>query len=1004
MLSFDSSNHFQNLIAIHSGIGAVIFALLIFVAESLRDDETKDRARVLLRESFLFPLTVLEILVFFIFCWWDVNVLSLLSVILVAILTISSLWKLLSVLLNKSKFNAKRLALLQDRINQEINSAVEERYANNILLQGLGENKIELNYYPFIFDGDEVSGRHLFNADKNGSIADIRLDKLKEFAKIVEAEAVNKGYSFYKNNKVRKNSETAGVASDAVQTKVTSLQQKEKEYIHKKYHDVIKEDDKILMSVDLSVVNNPIVLARLARLVKDIFVIKQEDNFSEEIRLDVAGLRDQFITAIVEEKNGKIDDLAKMYIALAENFLKSISVYGGGYSYEQAKKERGDWFGGWNEIKWLNDDIGEIYRKAVKSGDQSIIKTVAYLPVAIAIRAISYGDQYVYQEFLKFPTILYSFSLNEENPELKQFMIDRSWRHLKEMSDYYIENQLRRKANKPEQIEKYAEFTIPLFSAFQSLMKVSFEKKDIGAFEVFLENFTTMYERFNSEEYTAEHIVTQIEFTDNPVDKKILEDKLPLQNARDKVAEDIKNKKNQVIFGLSAFILEKYKTNPADDVIKSHYESISSKIPSDFNELTKLYECSRKLDTERFWNWDDWEMVADGRVHIVDFNSKLDQLFVVKMLLILQHLTDDQIKDISLPPSRDMAFMAEDRNDNRTLMSLVKKISENQEQWSFVLPQQAFDKIPAFKVLLEKVKYNQENVENEFIKTVAISDNKLKEFNLKIIDAFGEGSNLRKIFNNLGAYDDRTNDEVGTSVPSVGYNQIDQKAAFIEEWYVHYGGWGEQYGTGIARSEDQIVFKQMIEDLEVKRSVTKANIITEISDFIRSTDLKNLIIIHTLEYLTKYDIKQDVSFIDRYHRDCPTNLLSSTDCYSGVLKVDDKLVPVVELLVNDSSLKNKILIIDLEKFISWIQYSPADNAQDLKYRDGIFIIKVADLNVDDIQRNKILNQKPKWLNVYKDKEEYLRRHVVVKVYEKFKIEPRDKRAGIMFVVKNGNTD
>ncbi len=702
MLSFDSSDHFQNLIAIHSGIGAVIFALLIFVAESLRDDDTKDRARVLLRESFLFPLTVLEILVFFVFCWWDVNTLSLLSVVLVAVLTIASLWRLLAVLLNKSKFNAKRLGLLQDRINQEINSAVEERYANNILLQGLGEDKIELDYNPFSLDGDEANGRHLFNSEKNGTIIDIRLDKLKEFAEIVEEEANKKGFSFYKN-KVKKDSETAGVERAIAQTAVTLLQQKDKEYIHKKYHDAVEEDHKLLMSVDASVVNDPIVLARLTKLVKDIFIIKQADNFSEEIRLDIAGLRDQFIAAIIEEKNGKVEDLAKMYIALAENFLKAISSHGGGYSYEQAKKERGDWFGGWNEIKWLVDDIGEIYRKAVKSGDQSIIRTVAYLPVAIAIRAIGYGDQYVYQEFLRFPTMLYWLSLNEKNPELKKFMVDRSWRHLKEMSDYYIENQLRRKANKPEQIEKYAEFTIPLFAAFQNLMKTAFEKKDVEAFKAFLESFTSMYERLDSEEYTAEHIRNQIQWTDNPADKKILEEKLALQVARTKVAEDIKNKKKQVIFGLGAFIFDKYKSNPDDEVLKAHHESIASKIPSNLIELTKLYESARNFDTERFWNWDDWEMVADGRVHIIDFSSKLDQLFAVKSLLILQSLTDDQIAAISLPPSRDLAFMAEDRNDNRTLMSLVKKISENQAQWSFVLPQQALDKIPVFKALLENL-------------------------------------------------------------------------------------------------------------------------------------------------------------------------------------------------------------------------------------------------------------------------------------------------------------
>jgi ABC-type phosphate transport system permease subunit len=40
----NESNHFQNLIAIHAGIGTIIFALIILIAESLRDNESKDTA------------------------------------------------------------------------------------------------------------------------------------------------------------------------------------------------------------------------------------------------------------------------------------------------------------------------------------------------------------------------------------------------------------------------------------------------------------------------------------------------------------------------------------------------------------------------------------------------------------------------------------------------------------------------------------------------------------------------------------------------------------------------------------------------------------------------------------------------------------------------------------------------------------------------------------------------------------------------------------------------
>ncbi|MEK9147344.1 MAG: hypothetical protein AAB593_00280, partial [Patescibacteria group bacterium] len=942
------------MIAIHSGIGAVIFALLIFVAESLRDDDSKDRARVLLRESFLFPLTVLEILVFFIFGWLDVNILSLLSVIVMAILTITSLGKLLSVLLNKPRFNAKRLKLLKDRINQEINSAVKERYANNILLQSLGEDKTELDYNPFTLDGDEQNGRHLFNSDKTGIIVDIKLNKLKEFSKIVESEANKKGFSFYKN-KIIKNKETAGIENLVSQTSTTSLKQNDKQYIHKKYHDKIEEDHKLLMSVDLSIVNDPIIIEKLTKIVKEIFIIKKLDNFSEEIRLDIAGLRDQFISAIVEKKSGKIEELAKMYISLVENFLEAISKYGGVYSYEQAKKERGDWFGGWNEIKWLVDDINEIYRKATQSGDITIVRTVAYLPVAIAIRAINYGDQYVYQEFLRFPTLLYWLSLSEKDLELKKFMVERSWRHLKEMSDYYIENQLRRKANKPEEIKKYAEFTIPLFTAFQNLMKTAFEKKDKEAFSAFLDNFLQMYENFSSDEgFNAEHIRNQIQWTDNPESKKVLEEKLALQEARDKVAEDIENKKQQVVFGLCAYILNKFKLHPNDEDIKDHYQSIVSKLPSNLKDLTKLYESSRNFDTERFWNWDDWEMIVDGKVHMIDFSSKLDRLFSVKALLILQSMTSEQITALSLPPSRDIAFMAEDRADNRTLISILGDISLHSDQWLFVLTQGAIDKIPDLKSLLEKAKKEQELLEQEFIKTVSISENKVKEFKEEILKSFDKGSDLRKIFNKFEAYNDKTNEEIGTTVPSMGYNQIDQKAAFIENWYVHYGGWGEQYGRGMADSEDKIVLGQMIEGVDIRKNIDKKDILTEISTYIESNKLENPILLHTLEHLTNFELKKNSIFFDRYRKDCPAHALNDLHSYEGIVKINDNIIPVINIFVSEPSLRNKILIIDLKKFISWNQYSPIDKDEDKNFKEGIFYIKIIDLNIDNERKEKII--------------------------------------------------
>lgn len=201
-LNFDLSNHFQNLIAVHAGIGTIIFALLIFVAESLRTDENKDEARVLLKESWLYPLAVAEIITFFNFLWWgNLNILSIVPIFLVGLLAIYSLSKLIHVLLNVRVLYEKRLELLGDRVKKSIRLAIDERLGNNYLMSRLGENKTELTYAP-LSERDNES-YHFFDAPKTGVIADIDLCKLDQIAKLLEREANKNGLVFTRINRGR---------------------------------------------------------------------------------------------------------------------------------------------------------------------------------------------------------------------------------------------------------------------------------------------------------------------------------------------------------------------------------------------------------------------------------------------------------------------------------------------------------------------------------------------------------------------------------------------------------------------------------------------------------------------------------------------------------------------------------------------------------------------------------------------------------------------------------
>src|SRR3989338_328482 len=92
-----------------------------------------------------------------------------------------------------------------------------------------------------------------------------------------------------------------------------------------------------------------------------------------------------------------------------------------------------------------------------------------------------------------------------------------------------------------------------------------------------------------------------------------------------------------------------------------------------------------------------------------------------------------------------------------------------------------------------------------------------------------------------------------------GYKQIDEKAAFIKDWHVHYSGWGENYGQGMASSEDHLVFEQMVAGAENKKDVTKQDVISEIEKVLNENRFKDAVVLQTLDHMYEYAFLTKIS-------------------------------------------------------------------------------------------------------------------------------------------------
>jgi hypothetical protein len=89
-----------------------------------------------------------------------------------------------------------------------------------------------------------------------------------------------------------------------------------------------------------------------------------------------------------------------------------------------------------------------------------------------------------------------------------------------------------------------------------------------------------------------------------------------------------------------------------------------------------------------------------------------------------------------------------------------------------------------------------------------------------------------------------------------------------------------------------------------------------------------------------------------------------------------------------------------EPYGTWNQYSPIDKPEDKPFQEDIFFFKVSDLNKDDVIRNKILEQKPAWLDTQKDKESYLRQKALINLYEKFTYKINNPKSALSLTIIN----
>ncbi len=851
------------------------------------------------------------------------------------------------------------------------------------MLKRLAPTDIKLEF-GFISTDDEEN-YVIINSDKFGIVQDIDLSKLEEFARFLDSEALTNGYSFIETES-RDISASGDTEPRASQPK--KLIKDSQRRIYKLYHDSITEESRAILGFHKRLVPDSRKRDKLVRLGKSAFVVKAGDNFAEEIRHDISGIKDQFSEAIDNEALGKIEELTALYISIAEGFLELLRDYGASYTFEQAVQERQTPFAGWKQVNWLSSDVRYLIQRALQSHNYEIIMELVHIPIAISRRAIEKMDHYLFQEFIWFPELLYLSSQQESDPKLKRFLVDRSWRYIKEVADYYLESKLTKESLTPGELESFKNFAVYILTRIQALMKNAFDADDLESFNTFKKVADMLFRRFTNERGVQDSGFIELQLKNQDLTsqqsdelRRLLEKRV----FRENIQKEIIERKSQMFFGLASWILYKLSSDKGNESLKAFFGSIKEVCGYTLESLTEAFLGAHTFEAQDFWNWDRWESIPDGEVHSINVFGKLEKFYAVRALSLVANKQDEDIGKIKLPHNRDLASLSAGARD---LVRILTDIKQNPDQWAYVLDVEAIRKVDSFISLLAVAKQNQEEEEKEQIRNTPISSQKVHEFKKNVFREFYRTAYVRSIFNHWGSV---KNDPQERADGQFGISTLDDKASFFDKWFAYYLDWGNNYGLGMANGEDASLLNELAALCETIENQPFEKLIEDHSN------KKDLIIL-----MVNGSFLLASGRSEKFTPDWTQGARNlDVNGFAGWYKSNNKLIPVFEIF--GKHVASHMLILEQGQIGQMIQFLPVGSKSKPESVFDIFSIDVQSFSENRTLMEKFLVNPPGWLLEVVPKEgreNYLKERVLVEVFESFRYERPVNKFGYKIILGN----
>ncbi|MHA1401831.1 MAG: hypothetical protein ACTSQE_15890 [Candidatus Heimdallarchaeaceae archaeon] len=292
--------------------------------------------------------------------------------------------------------------------------------------------------------------------------------------------------------------------------------------------------------------------------------------------------------------------------------------------------------------------------------------------------------------------------------------------------------------------------------------------------------------------------------------------------------------------------------------------------------------------------------------------------------------------------------------------------------------------------LLNKLKVQAQDKISYIKRTQPPSVAKIKEFKEEVLKGFWGSAELRQMFKYYNLFCDKSDVEYNGTIKKFGINQLYDKAAFFDEWYVSYADWGVQYGHNMAAGEDSYVAETISSQC---KKIKREDFELTLNKF---SNLSDIIVLATNVSVTGFFEDSD-NFKAKWRFDRPKLDLKA---FEGWYLFRETYIPVFR--VYQRKTERLILILNKSRLGNWIQYNPIDEGESEDFRKDLFYMNIRAFSEDKELLAESLEKGPEWLQKKGDKNKqaaYLQEMVLIQIFERMEFKAHEKFEGYSIIVE-----